>query len=147
MKILAVTHFNNQTLCENKRWRENNNYNGCIYNCPVKIKEKIPLLSKVYIFEMNNEINLLIGIGIIINRVIPKRHKIYTDNNYNRYTYCGKKWIDAKYIDNETLIMIEKRLFTGKHHLKRSQGIVQVPSDVTNAFLDYIDLLYNLIFF
>tara|TARA_Y100000591_G_C21779249_1_gene670057 strand:- start:854 stop:1297 length:444 start_codon:yes stop_codon:yes gene_type:complete len=146
MKLLAVTHFNNETLYENKRWRENNNYDGCIYNSPVKIKESIPFQSKIYVFEMNNDTNRLIGVGIIINRIIPKKHKIYTDNNYNRYTYYGKKWIDAKYIDDEMLIKIEKRLFQGKSHLKRSQGIVQVPYDVSNNFLDYINTLYNLIF-
>ena len=41
---LAVTHFNNTTLLENERWREINNYGGCIYNSPVAIKETIMLL-------------------------------------------------------------------------------------------------------
>ena len=146
MNLLAVTHFNNETFCENKRWRENNKYDGCIYNCPVKIKETIPLLSLIYVIEMNNETNKIIGIGLIKNRIYPKKHKIYSDNNYNRYTYLGKKWIDCSLIDNETLEILEQRLFKGKNHLKRSQGIVEVPYDVSKEFLNYIDTLYKLVF-
>lgn len=147
MNLLAVTHFNNQTLCENQRWRENNNYNGCIYNSPVKIKEHISLFSSIYVIEMNNQTNKIIGIGLIKNRIYPKRHKIYSDNNYNRYTYIGKKWIDCSLIDEETLNKLELRLFKGKNHLKRSQGIVEVPHDVTKEFLNYIEILYNLVFY
>lgn len=144
MNILAITHFNNETYNENKRWRENNKYNGCIYNSPVKIKEHVPLLSEIYVIEMNNDTNKIMGIGLIKNRVAIKYHKIYRDNNYNRYTYLGKKWIDSKLIDNDTLEILETRLFKGKHHLKRSQGIVEVPIDVKTKFLDYINTLYNL---
>lgn len=88
---LAVTHFNNNTFLENERWREINNYVGCIYNSPVSIKQTIMLFSKIYVIEMNNETNKIIGIGLIKNKIIPKPHKIYSDNNYNRYTYYGKK--------------------------------------------------------
>ncbi len=144
MNILAITHFNNQTYNENKRWRENNKYNGCIYNSPVKIKENIPLLSEIYVIEMNNDTNKVMGIGLIKNKVAIKYHKIYIDNNYNRYTYLGKKWIDSYLIDDDTLELLESRLFKGKHHLKRSQGIVEVPIDVKTKFLDYIHTLYNL---
>ena len=144
MNILAITHFNNQTYNENKRWRENNKYNGCIYNSPVKIKENIPLLSEIYVIEMNNDTNKVMGIGLIKNKVAIKHHKIYFDNNYNRYTYLGKKWVNSKLIDDDTLEMIESRLFKGKHHLKRSQGIVEVPIDVKTKFLHYISTLYNL---
>ena len=146
MNRLAITHFNNQTLNENKRWRENYKYDGCIYNLPVKIKENIPFLSKIYVIEMNNETNKIIGIGLIKNTIIPKRHKIYLDNNYNRYTYLGKKWIDYSLIDDETLESLELRLFKGKNHLKRSQGIVEVPLDVTKTYIKYIDSLYQLTF-
>jgi hypothetical protein len=144
MNILAITHFNNETYNENKRWRENNKYNGCIYNSPVKIKEHVPLLSEIYVIEMNNDTNKIMGIGLIKNKVAIKYHKIYLDNNYNRYTYLGKKWIDSSLIDDDTLEILESRLFKGKHHLKRSQGIVEVPIDVKTKFLDYINTLYNL---
>ena len=106
----------------------------------------IPLLSKIYVIEMNNETNTISGIGLITNKVIPKMHKIYSDQNYNRYTYYGKKWIPSNCIDKETLESIEKRLFQGKNHLKRSHGIVEVPQDVKSAYLNYIQELFKLVF-
>lgn len=138
---LAVTHFNNTTLLENERWREINNYGGCIYNSPVAIKETIMLFSKIYVIEMNNETNKIIGIGLIKNKIIPKHHKIYSDNNYNRYTYYGKKRINASELDDAILCDLEQRLFKGKNHLKRSQGIVEVPMDVREKYFSYINSL------
>jgi hypothetical protein len=138
---LAVTHFNNTTLLENERWRETNNYCGCIYNSPVSIKETIMLFSKIYVIEMNNETNKIIGIGLIKNKIIPKHHKIYSDNNYNRYTYYGKKRINASDFDDKLLYELEQRLFKGKNHLKRSQGIVEVPFDVREKYFSYINSL------
>jgi hypothetical protein len=146
MNLLAVTHFNNLTYSENRRWCKNKEYEGCIYNCPVRIKESIPINSKIYVIEMNNETNKVIGIGLIKNRIYPKQNKIYSDNNYNRYTYLGKKWIDYSLIDTETLECLEERLFKGKRHLKRSQGIAQVPKDVEKEFQNYIVSLYNIVF-
>ena len=146
MNLLAVTHFNNLTYSENRRWCKNKKYDGCIYNCPVYIKDSIPNSSKIYVIEMNNETNTIIGIGLIINKVITKRNKIYSDNNYNRYTYKGKKRIDSNLLDEVTLEYLEERLFKGKNHLKRSQGIVKVPKDVSDEYLNYIKDLFDLVF-
>lgn len=146
MNLLAVTHFNNLTYSENERWRKNKEYDGCIYNCPVRIKDSIPICSKIYVIEMNNETNKVTGIGLIINRIYPKRNKIYSDNNYNRYTYQGKKRIDHNSLDEVTLKCLEERLFKGKKHLKRSQGIAQVPKEVSDKYLNYIKELFDLVF-
>ena len=73
---LAVTHFNNTTLLENERWREINNYSGCIYNSPVAIKETIMLFSKIYVIEMNNETKKYIRIRIIIDTPIMERKEL-----------------------------------------------------------------------
>ena len=135
---LAVTHFNDATFLENERWRESNHYDGCIYNSPVSIKQTIMLFSKICVIEMNNETNKIIGIGLIKNKIIPKHHKIYSDNNYNRYTYCGKKRIDASLLDETIRCKLEERLFKGKNQLKRSQGIVEVPMDVRENYFNYI---------
>jgi hypothetical protein len=99
------------------------------------------LFSKIYVIEMNNETNKIIGIGLIKNKIIPKHHKIYSDNNYNRYTYYGKKRINASDFDDKVLYELEQRLFKGKNHLKRSQGIVEVPFDVREKYFSYINSL------
>ena len=143
MKRLMVTRFNNNTWQENKLWRERNDYSGCIYNCPVYIKDNVPLMIKIYVIEMNNETNRVLGIGRILNKVYTdQNYAIYDDRNYNRYTYKGKRRIDKTDIDPVQLEKLERRLFTTKSHLKRGQGITQVPQDVASRYLDYIDNLY-----
>ena len=100
-----TTRFNNLTWQENCRWREKNKFIGCIYNSPVYIKDNIPLQIPLFVIEMNNETNKIEGIGKIINYVhTDKKYKIYSDLNYNRYTYHGKIRIDRDMIrDKEKL--------------------------------------------
>ena len=137
---IMVTRFNNLTWFENCRWRENNNYIGCIYNSPIYIKDNIELKKEIYVIEMNNESNQIIGFGKIINYVhADRKYKIYEDNNYNRYTYKGNKRIDREnIIDKENLEKLELRLFKGKNHVKRGQGIQNIPLDIHNKFCKFI---------
>tara|TARA_B100001093_G_scaffold514286_1_gene587981 strand:+ start:892 stop:1326 length:435 start_codon:yes stop_codon:yes gene_type:complete len=139
IKIMA-TRFNNSTWDENCRWREKNNFNGCIYNSPVYIKDNIPLQIPLFVIEMNNQTNKIEGIGKIINYVhTDKKYKLYSDQNYNRYTYHGKERINRDMIkDTEKLEKLEERLFKGKSHLKRGQGILNVPTDIYRDYLCYI---------
>ena len=140
---IMVTRFNNQTWAENKAWREKNDFKGCIYNSPVSLKNNIPVMSDVYVIEMNNQENRIEGIGKIKNKIfVDRRYKIYSDNNYNRYTYKGKKRIDRESIlDRESISTIEKleqMLFKGKAHLKRGQGISKIPYLKINEFQEFI---------
>ena len=139
IKIMA-TRFNNNTWEENCRWREKNNFNGCIYNSPVYIKHNIPLQISLFVIEMNNQTNKIEGIGKIINYVhTDRKYKVYSDLNYNRYTYIGKVRINRDTIKNkEKLEKLEERLFKGKSHLKRGQGILNVPTDIYRDYLCYI---------
>jgi hypothetical protein len=149
MFVIACTRFNNETYNEVSRWRENNKYQGCIYNTPRVIKSSIPLMINIIVIEMNNSINKIIGIGLIKNTVIcDKYYKIYSDGNYNRYSYKGKYRIDIdllreKYENDKDkysnlmniLIWIEKLeilLFKGKTHFKRGHGIQELPAFILN---------------
>ena len=58
---------------------------------------------------------------------------------YNRFTYKGKKRLDKDDIPQNLLEKIEARLFKTKGHLKRGQGISQVPYDVSKEYLSLID--------
>ena len=148
MKKLMVTRFNNDTWDENQRWREKNEFHGCIYNAPVYIKTDMPLMIYIYVIEMNNDINKIMGIGRILNRVHTNgKYNIYRDQNYNRFTYRGKKRIDRCKIEkNERntieLEKIEIRLFKGKSHMKRGQGITQIPPDITKEYMAFIEDLF-----
>lgn len=149
MDYLMVTRFNNLTWLENVRWKEKNDYTGSIYNTPVNIKDNIPILVNIYVIEMNNETNKILGIGKIKNYVwVDQKYKIYSDSNYNRYTYKGTKHIDieninTKNIKNRELIeKLENRLFKGKSHLKRGQGITRTSKKITDDYLDFISSLF-----
>lgn len=149
MNLFAVTRFNNETYYQNQRWRENNKYIGCIYNTPRQIKSNIPLMINVIVFEMNNSINKIVGIGLIKNTVIcDKYYKIYSDQNYNRYSYKGKYRIDIELLREkmlremnfENIKWIEKLellLFKGKTHFKRGHGIQELPAFILNSGINF----------
>lgn len=123
---LAVTRFNNITYNENKMWRESRQYDGCIYGSSVKIKESISPDVILIIFEMNNTLDIIEGIGIIKNNIIHKKYNIYNDKNYNRYIYKSNFRVDKSCFDENIKNIIkklEKLLFTGKTHMKRGHGI------------------------
>ena len=143
--MLSVTRFNNLTWNENRRWRENENYKGCIYNTPVNIKNDIPLQILIYVIEMNNEENKIMGIGRIQNLICTdKRYKIYSEQNYNRYTYKGNKRIDREDITNNEIIeQLEKELFKGKGHFKRGQGITKTTDIINKKYKNYVQSLFD----
>jgi hypothetical protein len=153
MHILAATRFNNFTANENRRWKENNSYRGCIYNSPVYIKDTIPLLEELYIIEMNNDTNKIIGFGKVYNKVyVDRPYLIHDDRNYNRHTYRGKIRLDINEIINETaenktnkiyIEKIEDRLFRGYKHMKRGYGISQLPLDITKEFYPFVKSLFT----
>lgn len=123
---LAVTRFDNITFSENKKWRESRQYDGCIYGSSVKIKESISPDVILIIFEMNNTMDIIEGIGIIKNNIVHKKYNIYHDKNYNRYIYKSNFRIDKISFDENmknNITKLEKLLFTGKTHMKRGHGI------------------------
>lgn len=125
---IAVTRFNNETYETFSKY--NNTIEGCVYNCPVRIKESIAPSKKIYVIEMNNSTNQIMGIGIVNGLTLIRKHKIYKDVNYNRYSYEGKKRItreDLNEKDLRYLSLIESKIFYTKSHLKRGHGIQIVP--------------------
>ena len=143
MEKLMVTRFNNITWNEYLRWRERNNYTGSLYNTPTHIKENIPYEIMIYVIEMKNDENKIMGIGKIKNLVVTKKkYTIYEDRNYNRYTYKGNKRILREEIPTELLEKLEKRVFTTKKHLKRGQGIQQVTQDMMKEYLKDVANLF-----
>ena len=90
--LVACTRFSDATIAENHRWRDRNDYEGCIYGVSRPIKESINHGAWMYVIEMNNTGRGRIeGIGLIrnINRN-RKKHTIYSDRNYNLEIYGGK---------------------------------------------------------
>jgi len=149
MYKICCTRFTNDTWEQNIIWRRVNNYEGCIYNSPTRIKENVPLLIVVFVIEMNNDLNKIMGIGMVKNYVhTDKYYKMYTDGNYNRYTYKSLFRIDKDDFKKEEKLYIdilETLIFKGSYHIKRSHGITQLPDWIlNNSYIDFINLFKNM---
>ena len=133
---LGCTRFNCDTWRENEEWRKTNNYNGCIYGTPREIKPSIPVGATLCVFEMHNDENKIKAIGIIVKELIrDKFYRIYKDCNYNRYVYKGRYRVDVDCLSKENKNIIEKfnmLMFKTKKHIKRGQGITEIPKWMTN---------------
>jgi len=128
--FVAVVHFNEKTWDENESWRKDRNYDGCVYGVD-KRTESMPYGESIIIMEMNNETDTIMGIGCLVNIFKPEnRSRIYSDENYNRIVYKGKKRVDRKELLNKNKDMIEyleRILFKGSRHFKRGHGVVKIP--------------------
>lgn len=131
MFTVCCTRFNDFTLNENISWRRTNNFEGCIYNTPKKIKDNITPEVLLFVLEMNNDKNIITGIGFIKNYIYTdKYYNIYSEKNYNRYTYKSSYRIDRENLTKKEIRYIEildKLLFKGSSHVKRGQGIQELP--------------------
>lgn len=149
MNTIAVTRFNNETYRENTMWRNSRQYEGCIYNTPIKISQSIFPDSILFILEMNNSTNKIEGIGLIRNHIYwTKKYNIYKEQNYNRYTYKGKYRIPRNQLslENEKIInILDTLLFTGSRHMKRGQGIQKLPEWILkNNHFNFVEFFINL---
>jgi len=149
--LLCATRFNEATFKQNQTWRLKNNYKGCIYNSPVKIKNNIYPDTQLFILEMNNSKNKIEAIGLIKNHLIFDNHynyKIYNDNNYNRYIYKGKCRIDRSDLSRygeKILDILDILVFKSKGHMKRGQGIQTLPDwIITNRHFNFITFFKRL---
>jgi hypothetical protein len=146
MFYLACTRFNNTTYNENITYRNNNNEKA-IYGSTLKIREKYPTGCLIFIAEMNNETNKIEGIGLIKNVLVhDKRHKIYDNNEYNRYIYRGKYWLSREQInkfDPDILEIFDTVLFKGKSHLKCRIGITIITEKLFTHWIYELKELYN----
>ena len=131
--MLAFTHFDSKTYKENRDWCTKNNYLGCIYGSPIQISTSIDPDTTLYVLEMNNTTNRIMGIGVIVPGIrTVTRVRIYSDQNYNRFIYNSKYRIDLEkdYIPLSVLkkiVVLETMLFYGSRHCKRGQGIQLLP--------------------
>jgi hypothetical protein len=150
-KYIATTRFNETTYQQNVIYKSRIGTTGCLYGTPMKIKDKIPLESHVYVIEMNNSINKIEGIGLIVNQqVLDKNYRIYDDMDYNRYIYKGNKHISVSKLTDEyekrVIHVLEQLLFKGERHCKRAQGITALPDWIThNKYgFDFVQCIHKI---
>ena len=143
--VIATTRFNNTTYQENKEYREDKRHPyACIYNGTQPVSQYIRPDTDIYVLEMNNDINMIMGIGFIRNDPIYNKYKIYQEEKYNVFSYIGKHRIDrSEMSDKEEQIMqvFDILCFKGKCHLKRLKGIKTFPIDMLYNCKHIIDLV------
>jgi len=154
MVKICTARFNKNTLNENLKWKEKTNKNKltyCVYGSPCELKSSIRKNEWVIVLEMHNDINRIIGLGLIRNSPL-KNNKIYSCGNYNRYTYEGCIRIDLSNINNNNnnneilessdfteeerivIRMLELSLFYGQMHSKRAKGICELPCRISSMY-------------
>tara|TARA_B100001059_G_C17788179_1_gene558474 strand:+ start:55 stop:768 length:714 start_codon:yes stop_codon:yes gene_type:complete len=140
---IMTSRFADHTYIQNKRFRSLKNIKKqkihAIYASPYEITADIPKGHILYVLEMNNSQNKIMGIGKVYN--VPRRREnlVYDINNtgpysfvtdYNKITYTGDERVDVEVMDEEEkryIHMLEMLCFKGKDNLKRSQRITQFP--------------------
>lgn len=131
MYRLAASRFNRETWQENETWRRTNNHPGCIYCAPLKIKDNIFIDDIIFVLEMHNDENKIKGIGVIKkHECLDKYYPIYNEGNYNRFTYKSPYRLDMTDLDGYDKAIVEMfdtLLFKSKKHIKRAQGITELP--------------------
>lgn len=124
--LIGTTRFNNDTYQENLNWREKHKHYGCIYPVNKKIADSVTPNILIYVLEMNNSRNKIMGIGVIRNCYdMRQKIKVYrSDLNYNRFVYHSNKRICYKNIKYKKMLnVLETIVFKGTRHMKRGQGI------------------------
>ena len=98
---------------------------------------------------MHNDEKKIKGIGIIKKQLaMDKKYRIYSDGNYNRYTYKSPYRIDIKDLKDYNKAIVEvfdTLLFKTKKHIKRAQGITELPEwIITNKHFNFIQFFRDL---
>jgi hypothetical protein len=142
---ILLSRFTNETLQENRRWKETNN-TKCVYGSSVPISENLPLI-EYFVIEMNINENRIEGIGLIQNKRI-RNIRVYSNPYFNRYIYLGKHFISIDSMndkDKEIIKELEKMIFYGKTHLKRGGLTLFPPKLIKNNKINYIIWLKDLL--
>lgn len=133
MFTVVTGRYNTETWESSSQYRKKHNF-ACIYAPPVKLSPSIDLHSPVFIIEMNNSTNQVMGIGLIKNKlVMDKVYKVHADSNCNRYIYIGDHHMSRESLEshNEWLLyVLETILFKGRTHSKRGTGLTKIPEKV-----------------
>jgi len=133
MFTVVTGRYNNET------WEATVNYRNrkklsCIYAPPYRLAETIDINSPVFVIEMNNSTNQIMGIGLIKNKLVTdKVYKVQADSNCNRYIYIGEYHISREVLDdyNPFLVyVLDEILFKGYTHSKRGSGLTKIPEKV-----------------
>lgn len=143
-KFIMTSRFNTNTWNENCSYRSQYPKFGCIYCSPCPVSSRVPLDSVMFVLEMNNDENRIMGIGTVKNHPRVNGLHVYEHANYNRYQFYGRHRIDrADMVGDEEAVMcaFDILCFTGNSHQKRGQGLKLFPMEMLFRCMRVIDLV------
>lgn len=133
MFTIVTGRYNNETWEATQQYRIKKGLQ-CIYAPPSRLSPLIDLNSPVFVIEMNNDINEIMGIGLIKNKLVTdKVYKVQKDTNCNRYIYIGDYHISREILEDynpELVYILDNILFKGYTHSKRGSGLTKIPEKV-----------------
>lgn len=147
---LITSRFNNSTWDENRRFLSKKIKIGCVYCSPTMMSTKITLDSMMFVLEMNNDNNKIMGIGKVKNHPKLRKYSVYNNQNYNRYVFTGKSRIDREDMNEEEeqiMKAFDILCFKGNYHMKRGHGLSAFPSILLNRInpvIDLVNFIYNM---
>jgi hypothetical protein len=119
---IVTTRFNENTFNENRLYRQSMNPEpACIYTSSHPVAVNIEAEKEIFVLEMNNEINRIMGIGLIFNVPIYNKYRIHNDSKYNIFSYIGKSRIDRNEMsgmEEDIMKVFDVLCFKGKRNLK-----------------------------
>lgn len=133
---IFTTRFNSYTYQENQRYKKNvlGGFNGSLYSTTMPLPVSAPLDKYIFVIEMNNTLNRVMGFGFIKNILANDQSvRIYDNPGFNNYIYKSSFHVSAdddrmedtwkKFIEDE----FERTLFYGKSNLKRGSSFTRLP--------------------
>ncbi len=149
---LMTTRFSTDTWNEREQWLANTQtqWTGAYYGTPKEVKSSVKGL--MLVLEMHNSENKVKAIGLVKAQAHPtdRVHQIYNDRNYNRYIYKSKyrlilDQIELLPMEKKIIAIFNRLLFKGACHLKRGQGIMEMPLWIMqNKQVDFLKYLKEL---
>tara|TARA_B100001142_G_C14316515_1_gene648674 strand:+ start:1252 stop:1956 length:705 start_codon:yes stop_codon:yes gene_type:complete len=130
---LYTTRFNSFTYQQNRRYKENMGFYGSIYSTTLPFPPSAPTDKYIFIIDMNNTTNQIMGFGFLKNKLAAKQKLwIYDEPSFNNCVYKSNFYIPISEIDNPKWSAFienefEKCLFYGKAHQKRGGSFSRFP--------------------
>ena len=141
--MIVTSRFTTSTMAENEAFRKRNPKAGCVYCSPSPISSKLSGMI-LFVLEMNNTTNRIDGIGMIQNKAVVNKYKVYDHGSYNRYTYIGKHRIsreDVSEEEEEIMCVFDTLCFKGYTNMKRGKGINAFSPEILYKCIKHMDLV------
>jgi hypothetical protein len=130
---LYTTRFNSHTYMQNTRFKENLGFRGSLYSTMLPFPANAPTDKYVFMVDMNNTTNKIMGFGFIKNKLAAvQKMRMYDDPSFNNCIYKSNFYIPIGDIDNPKWMEFietefERVMFYGKSNLKRGSSFTRFP--------------------